>query len=72
MAAAAERRAAEEVSKLKVALERSKAQNAQLLQELETLSEQQSVLQEKLHEAQVARGAPQVRAAPPACPCLQA
>ena len=57
VAAAAERRAAAEVAQLRAALERAGAQNAQLLAELETMAEHQSVLQERLHEAQVARGA---------------
>lgn len=58
MIAAAERKAAEQVQKLQLTLEKLRAQNAQLQQELDAAQEQHLALQDKLHEAQVSSRGP--------------
>ena len=58
VAAAAERKAAEQVQKLRSTLEKLRTQNAQLQQELDEMQEQHTMLQDKLHEAQVSSRGP--------------
>ena len=58
VAAAAERKAAEQVQKLRATLEKLRTQNAELKQELDTMQEQHTMLQDKLHEAQVSSRGP--------------
>ena len=56
--AAAERRAAEQVQKLQLTVEKLREKNAQLQKEVEIAQEQHIALQDKLHEAQVSSRGP--------------